>query len=106
MHIQVVSFSLDGMSDEEYAKACNEVFVPAMLSVPGLISKIWLRDAENNTYGGVYTWRDRKAMEDFFQSDIFKAFASNPSFANITSRDFGVMEGPTRATSGRVQARA
>ena len=61
---------------------------PVFAEVPGLLSKIWLADQEGNTYGGVYTWKDRQAMETFSESSLFNDVASNPNFANFTSKDF------------------
>ena len=46
------------------------------------------------------------AMETYLQSDIFKAVAANPNLAHITSRDFGVLEGPSRITRPRTVAAA
>jgi hypothetical protein len=59
---------------------------------------IWLADEETNTYGGLYTWVDRAAMETYLRSDIFIAVAADPNLANMTSRDFEVLESPTRIT--------
>jgi quinol monooxygenase YgiN len=103
MHIQVVNFNLKNMSDEEYRKWCDELG-PTFGSMPGLISKIWLADKATNTYGGVYTWRDRSAMEAFIKSDIFQAVGKHPNLTNVSSRDFGVLEGPTRVCHGLVAA--
>ena len=101
MHIQVVNFNLKNMSDGEFRKLCDEL-APAFANMDGLISKVWLEDKASNTYGGVYTWRDRSAMEAYITSDFFKGVASSPNLANITSRDFGVLEGPTGVTHGLV----
>jgi hypothetical protein len=77
----------------------NDV-APAFAKVPGLLSKIWLADATKNTYGGVYVWQDRDAMEAYATTDIFEGMAANPHFDNVTVRDFAVLENPTRVTSG------
>jgi len=97
MHIQVVNFNLKDMSDADFRLACDG-WAPAFVQVPGLISKVWLADEPTNTYGGIYTWVDRQAMEAFSRSDLFHSVATNPSFVNIVSRDFGVLEGPGRVT--------
>jgi hypothetical protein len=97
MQIQVVTFNLNGLSDADYRRACDG-WAPALAAVPGLISKVWLADEASNTYGGVYAWIDREAMEAFARSDFFIAFASNPSIANIAARAFGVLDGPSRVT--------
>lgn len=104
MHIQVINFNLKGIGEADYGKLCDEL-APAWAGIPGLVSKVWLANPSTNTYGGIYTWRDRQAMEDWTKTDLFKGVAANPNFANITSKDFAVMQGPTRATRGLVEAR-
>ena len=104
MHIQIVNFNLKGVSEEDYKKLCDELS-QAFADMPGLISKVWLANPATNTYGGVYTCRDRQAMEAFTQTELFKAVANHPNLENITSSDFGVLEGPTQVTRGLVEAR-
>ena len=103
MHIQVVNFNLKGMSEGEYRKMCDEL-APAFAGMAGLISKVWLADPATNTYGGVYTWLDRSAYEVYTRSDIFQSIGKHPNLTNITSRDFGVLEAPTRVCHGLVAA--
>jgi hypothetical protein len=88
------------MTHAEYLKVGDEVFVPGLNEVPGLLAKIWLHDPVTNTYGGVYTWRDKQAMVDFTQSELFSAFVSSPNFVNIASQDFDMLDGQTRMTNG------
>jgi heme-degrading monooxygenase HmoA len=99
MHIQVVNFHLNDLSESGYLALCDEV-APAFSEVPGLISKVWLANRSTNTYGGVYTWADRAAMEEFSKSELFSAVAANPNLAEITSVDFDVLEVPTSVTRG------
>ena len=101
MHIQVVSFNLKNMSDGEYRKWCDGL-ASTFATMPGLISKVWLADPATNTYGGVYTWRDRSSYEDFTKGDLFQAVGKHPNLTNISSRDFSVLEGPTRISHGMV----
>jgi quinol monooxygenase YgiN len=103
--IQVVNFNLKDISDADYRAACDGL-APELARVPGLISKVWLADEASNTYGGVYTWVDHQAMEAFARSDFFKAFATNPNFANIRSTAFGVLEGPSQVTRTRIAVAA
>ena len=97
MMIQVVQFNLDGLSDADYRAACDGL-APELARVPGLLTKVWLADEAANVYGGVYAWADRSALEAFSRSDFFKAFASNPRFANITSTTYDLLEGPSEVT--------
>ena len=101
MIIQVVTFNLKDLSVAEYRSVCDGL-APELARVPGLISKVWLADEASNTYGGVYTWGDREAMDDFARSDFFRAFATNPSFSDITSMAYGILEGPSQVTRGLV----
>lgn len=99
MHIQIVTFHLKDLREDDYISLCNQV-APSFAAVPGLISKVFLADREGGTYGGVYTWRDRPAMEAFKATDLFAAVVNNPSLEGLTSRDFSVLEGPTAVTRG------
>jgi heme-degrading monooxygenase HmoA len=105
MHIQVINFHLSGLSETEFRALCDEV-APAFADVPGLISKVWLANRSANTYGGVYTWVSREAMEEYSKSELFGAVATNPNFADITSLDFDVLEDPTRVTHGLAEVPA
>lgn len=99
-HIQIVNFNLNGMTQAQYEQACETQFAPAFRDVPGLLSKVWLSDPATNTYGGVYSWRDREALQAFLESPLFSSVASHPNLANITSRVFEVLGQPTRTTRG------
>jgi len=101
MHIQIINFHLKDVSEADFRALCDEV-APAFAEVPGLISKVWLANRTTNTYGGVYTWATREAMEEYAKSDLFKAVATNPNLADITSIDFDVLEEPTSVTRGLV----
>jgi heme-degrading monooxygenase HmoA len=99
MHIQVINFQLKDLSEDAYIALCDQV-APSFAAVPGLISKVFLANRDTGTYGGVYTWRDREAMEAFARTDLFAAVAQNPNLVGLTSTDFGVLEGPTAVCRG------
>lgn len=103
MHVQVVNFQLRDMDEAAFRALCDEL-APTFATIPGMVSKLWLADTASGTYGGVYTWESRDAYEAYIRSDLFHAVGSNPHFANVTSRDFGVLDGPTRVTRGHVPA--
>lgn len=105
MHIQIVTFQLKDLSEDDYLDLCNQV-APSFAAAPGLISKVWLTDSKGGTYGGVYTWRDRAAMEAFAATDLFAAIANNPNLSALASRDFAVIEGPTAVTRGQAAVAA
>lgn len=97
VHIQIVEFSLRDINDADYRSACDGL-AKVLARVPGLVSMAWLADEQTNTYGGVYTWIDRGAMEAYLHSDIFNAVAADPNLVDLASRDFDLLEGPSRIT--------
>ena len=103
MHVLIVNFKLKGIDEQQYAQMCDQV-APAFAAVPGLVSKVWLKNSETGTYGGVYFWQDRAAFERYCASDLFKSVAANPNLTEITARDFAVLDAPTRVTNGALIA--
>jgi hypothetical protein len=101
MHILIVNFGLNGISEEDYF-GIVEPIAPAFAGLPGLVSKTWLANAETNTYGGVYVWSDRSAMEAYKETDIYKGMLANPRFEGVEVTDFAVVESATRVTRGPV----
>jgi hypothetical protein len=97
VHIQIVEYGLRDINDADYRSACDGL-ARVLARLPGLVSMTWLADEQTNTYGGVYTWVDRDAMEAYLRSDIFNAVAADPNLVGITSRDFETLEGPSRTT--------
>ncbi len=93
MHILIINFSLDGISHEEYCKVADEL-APVFSEVPGLKSKTWLADQENNVYGGVYAFESEQALDDYCGGELFAGVGSNPNFTNISVKSFGTLEGP------------
>ena len=73
---------------------------PVLAKVPGLISKIWLADEKNNSFGGFYLWENKTAMENFMHSDLVKAVVSRPFVTNVSSVDFDVNQKPSMITRG------
>ena len=100
MLIQVVTFNLDGLSDEDYRSACEQQWATQVAAMPGLVSKTWLANSETNTYGGVYVWESTSVMDHYARTAFFRAFASDPRIVNLRSEVFGVIEAASRLTNG------
>jgi hypothetical protein len=101
MHVQVVSFGLNGITEEQYRQSCQGE-TGTFAGLPGLVCKIWLRDPDANTYGGLYLWRDRGSYERYVRGEIFQSIGSDPTLKNVSSRGFGVFEDLTAATQPAV----
>jgi hypothetical protein len=100
MHAQLITYQLKDVSQAEYLKTMVEPDAPVIAKVPGLISKVWLADEENNTFGGFYLWKDKTAMETFMHSDLVKAVVSRPFVTNVSSVDFEVNQNASSITRG------
>jgi heme-degrading monooxygenase HmoA len=101
MHVQVVTFRLNGVTEEQYHEACRDL-ADTFANLPGLLAKIWLRGPETGTYGGVYLWRDRDAFEDYIKGEVFKAVENDPVLTDVRSVDFGVFSDLTQITQPEV----
>ena len=99
MQILIVNFNLDGLSEEDFASACDEL-APAFAAVQGLVSKVWLADRAEGTFGGVYTFESERAVDDYLESELWAGVGATPGLVNISVRRFGVLDGPTRVTRG------
>lgn len=97
MHIQIVTYQLKGMSEEEYLEA-SKGDTEVLAALPGLRAKIWLRDPSTNTYGGLYLWQDRESSEEFTKGEIFTSLFNDPTLENVSARDFDAIESLTKET--------
>jgi hypothetical protein len=100
MQAQLITYQLKDISQAEYLKQMVEPDAPVIANVPGLISKIWLADEENNTFGGFYLWESKTAMEDFMHSDLVNAVVSRPFVTSVSSADFEVNQNASLITRG------
>lgn len=101
MHLLIVTFNLENASAPDYRRSCDDE-APAFAAIPGLISKLWLADESTNTYGGVYTFIDRDALDAYTRSELFKSIADDPTITNLATSVFEVLESPSRVTHGLV----
>ena len=91
MHAQVITFGLNGITEEQWHEAAGAE-APTFAALPDLLAKVWLRDPETNTYGGLYVWADREACERYIKGEIFNALKADQHLKNFESRDFGVFD--------------
>jgi heme-degrading monooxygenase HmoA len=103
MHAQVITFGLNGITEEQFREAC-EADAPTFANLPGLLGKLWLRDPETNTYGGMYVWTDQEAYERYIKGEVFNAIKADQNLKNVESRDFGVFEDLSSLTMPKLRA--
>ena len=61
MQAQLITYQLKDISQAEYLKQMVEPDAPIIAKVKGLISKVWLSDEANNSFGGFYLWENKTA---------------------------------------------
>ena len=103
MHAQVVTFGLKDITEEQFREVAG-ADAPTFANMPGLLGKVWLRDPETNTYGGLYLWADQEAYERYIKGEVFNAIKTNPHLTNVESRDFGVFEDLSSVTAPMLSA--
>jgi hypothetical protein len=99
MYVQVVTFNLKDI-DEAAFRGVADQDAPTFGAMPRLVAKYWLADSETNTYGGVYIWESREALDEYLNGEVWAAVKGNPHLENVTSREYGTLEGPTKVTRG------
>jgi heme-degrading monooxygenase HmoA len=95
MHVQVVTYALEGMQESEYLDISNEL-APSFSNIPGLQAKLWLDDPDRGRYGAVYFWEDKESMDRFLSSSLFEG--TNPEFTDVESEGFAILENLTAQT--------
>ena len=105
MHAQVITFGLNGITEEQFREACG-ADAPTFATLPGLLAKVWLRDPETNTYGGLYLWDDQEAYERYIKGDVFNAIKTDQNLKNVDSRDFGVFDDLSSITMPKLRVDA
>jgi heme-degrading monooxygenase HmoA len=100
MHVQIVTFTLGDLSEEDYLTSADGV-AGAFSSQGGLLSKVWLDRQDDGRYGAIYLWRDKEAMERFLRTDLFEG--NNSELKDVRSEDFAVLRNLTRKTQPELE---
>lgn len=102
MYVQIITFRLDGMTPAEF-EAINDHAATQYGDTPGLISKIFLADPDDDTaYGGVYLWEARVDAEAYLNGDLIASLMASPQIADVQSGIYQVLPGPTSITGGPI----
>jgi len=103
MYARIVTFRLDGPSPADY-QSHAVALAPAFSSWPGLLAKVWIADAENGTYGGIYLFADRASADESKGTDLYRSMVANTAFADLSIRELDVLEEPTAITASMLTA--
>ena len=98
MHASVAEYRLRDIDERDWAMACIDM-APSFARVPGLVSKLWLKD-RSGRFGGVYIWQSESRFLDFTGSDLGVLLTTHPNIDGLTVRDWAVESAPTAITEG------
>jgi hypothetical protein len=101
MEALVVTFK--SQATQEQFTAATAEHVPLFAQVDGLLAKIWIADPESGTYGAIYLFRDRTALDAYLESDLFAHIRAEPSFEDMSWRRYQVLDELTAGTQPGIQ---
>jgi hypothetical protein len=103
MYARIVTFRLAGLTSAEFQDHAAQV-APAFTTWPGLLAKVWIADGGAGTYGGIYLFADRADADRSRDTDLYRGMAANPAFADLSVREFDVLDEPTAITASAFAA--
>ena len=98
MYARIVTFRLDGLTPADY-RGHVVALAPAFTTWPGLLAKVWIADDDAGTYGGIYLFADQASADRTRNTDLYRSMAANPAFADLSVREFDVLDEPTAITA-------
>jgi hypothetical protein len=101
MEALVVTFTTP--ASQEQFTAATAAHTPAFAELDGLLTKIWIADPESGSYGGIYLFRDRAALDAYLESDLFASILAEPSFEGPSWRCYQVLDELTARTQPGLQ---
>ena len=57
--------------------------------------KYFIGDESDNIFGGVYIFKDEESLEKYKKGPIFEFLSTNEYFDNFTTKEHGVIDGPS-----------
>jgi hypothetical protein len=90
---------IDGIDEDQYHRHAVNV-ADTFNRWPGLQAKLWVADPA----GGVYLFDGQQAADASRSTPGFKAMLDNPTFKDLSVREYSVLEQPTAITAFRLLA--
>ena len=94
MKILIINFNLKNLSIDDF-KAQAHIDAMDFRGGEGLISKYFIGDESDNIFVGVYIFKDEQSLEKYKKGPIFEFLSTNEFFENFTTKEHGVIDGPS-----------
>ena len=88
MHILVINFTADATPEQFDALAHEDA--PIFAGIEGLVHKHFIYNHQEKTYGGVYMFENKAALDAYMSGDIYKSVLENPHWSNHLVRHYEV----------------
>lgn len=99
MYVTHVTFNLSGIDENAYVEAVKSL-APGYAQVPGLKSKVWIKQSKIGTYGGIYHWAAKADYDNYLKSDLYKAVSTHPNLVNFSTACYEDVPEGTLVTRG------
>ena len=94
MHAVLITFQSTAELDSLIGPFTD--YAHALATVPGLVTKTWLR--EGVTLGGFHLFTGRAAAESYLNGTMIAGISANPAFSEFRIQHFSVLEELSRIT--------
>ena len=94
MHAVLITFQSTAEFDSLVGPFTD--YAHALATVPGLVTKTWLRDGA--TLGGFHLFTGRAAAESYLNGTMVAGITANPAFGEFRIQHFSVLEGLSQIT--------
>ena len=87
----IVNYELKDMTLKEHAALGLEVvsnFSPG--KIDGLIGKTFIGNVDNGVFGGVYFFKNQKALDAYVNSELWKGIVAHPNLVNFKKDTYQV----------------
>ncbi len=88
MHAVLITFQSSAEFDSLVGPFTD--YAHALATVPGLVTKTWLRDG--TTLGGFHLFTGRAVAESYLNSTMVAGITANPAFGEYRIQHFDVLE--------------
>ena len=96
----IITFQLHGPDATKFPDLVHR-FSAGLNPAPGLAHQIRLLDRDTDTYGGVYAFENRQAVDDYLRSEAVATLRSHPNVRNLSYQTFGGIETLAKIELGR-----
>ena len=87
----IVNYELKDMTLKEHAALGSEVvsnFLPG--KIDGLIGKTFIGNVDNGVFGGVYYFKNQKALDTYVNSELWNGIVTHPNLINFKTNAYGI----------------